>query len=597
MTIVTIPLTVYSVQSAAPLRIYGQLASIPLLDASAEAFLRGPITSKIPAGANVVSAKVQFRQRLAETGSRTLKIQPVSPAATWNSNVTWTVRPTLMTGTVTTLTKSSPLGNTLWEWTVTSNVQVIVSGNRADNGWRIVADSGNGEVMTLAGTTAATGQPVLVVEYTVTPDAPENLHPASGSVSIAKPVLTFDAAEDITNLQVQIDPAMDGVTPDFSHTEAASGGYLDLADTAYGGLGAGDTTYWRARQQTAGGWSAWSDWVSFSRTDFPTLTLVNPPTGAIDDGTPPVEWSYAGTQVAWQARIRDASGVVLANSGYTPGTATTWAPPKGFTRSGQTGDLEVRVWDDEERVATAGDPEYASVTLDLTYTLDPTVDPMDTIVAVPAPDGLGVLLTGTRAAGTPDEVVLFRDGANVSMTTGTDVFTGTVLDGLEDPLPPLGVPVEYRVAPRVGGKTAAGGPTVTIIPSAIGIWLIDADDTSSRVRMRTETGAPEQSQPEQAIVHTPLNKVDGLGQVVRRRLVRYRPQGTVTGVLVGDTAGEALLRAWAEEDAGHLYLLAFSGFSGTVIIGDLEFTERDNPRQAETREVGVKFNYWSQAAS
>jgi len=755
MTTVTIPITAYSAQSASPDQRYGQLATLPLFNAAENVYFRAAVGSKIPDGATVVSATIQFRGRSNETGSYTARVQPLGTPPTWNSNVTWTNKPTTLVGTAVADTISSPSSGDLWEFTVTTDVQSVVSGTRVDYGWRMVADAGNATSMTFAGSTAETGEPVMVVEYTVVPDEPENLHPSGGSVSVAKPTLTFDGDDDMTALNVQIDPAADDVSPEFdSGSVAASGGLYDIAvatanllpdsqgnagtfdtditgwltsncsiarvttptqagagalrltataaanmfaassssvqsmvpvvvgqsyhveaysraattgrstrveiqwydsggaslstDTgtssandssswglreltatapasaayarprvfvtspaageqhyfdsvvftkgpSWGGLAAGSSTFWRVRQQTAGGWSEWSDWVEFSRTAFPTLTLVSPASGTVEDPTFPVEWSFAGTQVAWQSWLRVGANTA-SGSGYTPGTDTTWTPTKGFTRDAQTGTLYLRVWDDEERVATAGDPEYTQITLDLTYELDASVDPMTTLVAAPSPDGLGVLLTGTRSTGTPDEAVLFRDGDNIATYTGTDVFTGTVLDGITDPLPPLGKPVVYRVAPRVGGLTASGGPTATITPSATGIWLYDTEDTDDRVLLHTETGVPEQDDPEDAIVHRPLNKGDdGLGQVVRRRLIRFRKEGVVNGVLMDDADGEALLRSWAEDyDAGHLFALAFSGYSGTVIVGNFVFTERDNPRQARSREVGVKFNYWAQ---
>lgn len=595
MTTVTIPVTAYSAQSAFPDKPYGQLATLPVLNGSRDIYLRAPL-SKIPDGATVVSAKIQFTGRSDETGSYTARVQPLGTPPTWNSNITWSTRPTTVVGTAVAVTKSSPTAGTLWEWTVSTDTQSVVSGTRVDYGWRLIADVANATSMNFAGSTAETGQPVLVVEYTVVPDEPENLHPSGGAVSIAKPVLTFDGDDDMTALQVQIDAAMDAGSPDFaSGTVASSGGLLDLAATAYAGLSSGSSTYWRARQQTAGGWSPWSDWVPFSRVSWAAASLVNPPSGAIEDPTPPVEWTFAGTQTAYRARILKANGTLLATSGYTPGTGTTWTPDKGFTRSGQTGELQVDIYDNQDRVATPGDPEYKRLTLALTYTLDASVDPVNTLNAAMAPDGLGVLLTGIRTLGTPDKVAVFRDGDLIATHVGTDVFTGTAYS-ITDPLPPLGIPVTYRVAPIVGGSTASGGPTATLTPAAIGIHLFDTEDPDDRVLLLTETGAPEQDEPEDAIVHRPLNTDDdGLGQVVRRRLVRFRKEGVVNGVLVDDPDGEELLREWATFDAGHSFSLAFAGYSGTVIVGNFVFTERDNPRQAHSREVGVKFSYWGQA--
>jgi hypothetical protein len=145
---------------------------------------------------------------------------------------------------------------------------------------------------------------------------------------------------------------------------------------------------------------------------------------------------------------------------------------------------------------------------------------------------------------------------------------------------------------------------VTITPHATKIWLADLEAPDDRVFFAG--AAPEQAQPETAAVHTPIREVAGAGQVVRRRLVRYRPQGRVLGRLteIGAPAGtldvaarEALLREWTDFDAGHPFRLVFSGFDGDVIIGDLDFIEVDNPLQETQRILDVSFNYWGQAKS
>jgi hypothetical protein len=221
-----------------------------------------------------------------------------------------------------------------------------------------------------------------------------------------------------------------------------------------------------------------------------------------------------------------------------------------------------------------------------------------------------VELTGSRTSsgsGIPDEVDIFRDGARIARLAGVDVFYGSAFRWV-DQMPPMARPVTYRVAPRVNGKTAAGGPEVVVTPLNRGIWLtkLDADDNpTDRLLLWSEDKFPEQTAPENSIVHAPLRRVDGEGQVVRRRMVRFRPQGTVAGVIMDPPSSadglpdaatcEALLRDWADDDAGDRYWLTYSGFTGTVIIGDVEFGERDNPRQDRGRMVNVSFNYWGQA--
>ena len=61
----------------------------------------------------------------------------------------------------------------------------------------------------------------------------------------------------------------------------------------------------------------------------------------------------------------------------------------------------------------------------LSFNLDPTVDPMDNIMASQSYPYSGVLIQASRALGTSDQVVVFRDGRRVSpRMVGTDVFAG-----------------------------------------------------------------------------------------------------------------------------------------------------------------------------
>lgn len=602
MTIKTIPITAYSVQSARPTHAYGQPAVVPIRNSQANVYWRAPL-DRIPDNATIVSAVVRFFGRSNESGSRTVRQQPVSES--WNSRVTWNSRPDAA-GTISVLTKSSPQESDAWDWNVTTAVQQVVSGDRVDRGWQMWGDAADDNTVLFAGSGAAGGWPRLIVEYTMQPEPPENLHPTS-AVSVAKPILTFDADDRITALQIQIDPAMNATTPQFDSGErAAGGGFLDLADTTYAGLAVGATTNWRARQKVGSRWSEWSEWVDFSRLAKTTVAITTPPAGNVDDGTPTLSWTVSGgVMTAYYARLVNAQGDILDESDYTPASGTTgeWTPSRGLTRDGQNGTLILDVYDDQDRAASANDPEYVQVTRSITLALDATVTPVTSISADMDPHLPQVVLTGTRAS-IPDEVDVFRDTGSgeerIMRVPGVDVFTGTAYT-IVDRRPIIGRASTYRVAPRVAGKTAKGGPTDSLTPRQTGIWLTDLE-SNQRVVIYTERGnAPEQTTTEIAIEHRPLNEVKGVGEVVRRRLVRFPVEGAITGMLRDASPGvtglpsaqtcEDRLRAWAKQDAGHRYWLTFNEFSGEVILSIDEPKERDNP-YPENRQVDVALKYW-----
>ncbi|MGH3631455.1 MAG: DNRLRE domain-containing protein [Sciscionella sp.] len=593
MTDLTVGVTAYELNGNHPSRRYGQPSPLALANGSQDVLFRASV-AKIPTGATVTSAVVTFYQTRSTNSTRTFTVIPAN--GKWSSRVTWSSKPPT-SGTAVNVSNPASPDNAAISFDVTAHVQAIVAGTATDRGWLLT--TGEASVLRLHGTPATTLPPVMVVTYSMLPDAPDNLHPASGSVSVAKPVLTFDTGDDVTSIQVQVDPAANPTTPGFDSGEVvASGGLLDLSTTTYAGLAAGSSTQWRARQKNGFGWSEWSDWATFTFTAKGTPAFTAPTAGTIYDGTPPTQWTFSGTQTAWQVIFRDASAKVLADSGRTAGTATAWTPDRGLATDGATGSLELRVWDDVDRTATPGDPVYASVTEAVTLTLDGTVGPMDTLLASLQSPAPGVAFTGSRAAGIPDEVALFRDDVEIARVAGTDVFSGTGMSGLADWTAPMGRQTTYRVAPVVNGHVASGGPAVTVTPSAPGIWLLDADTPADRVVV-WGNDAQVQAQPETSIVHSPLSDASGVIEAVRRRIVRMPPQGTIVGTLADVTgfpsasACEALLDAWTTYDAGHTFRLVLGGLNVPVIVGDITLNEAPGPRV--DRALAASINWWGRA--
>lgn len=588
---VRLSVAAYSVQNAKPTQKYGQITPLPVYQGAQDILLRVSLAG-IPKGATITSAALQFVQGAGVSGTHSLTLYRVTGA--WPSSVTWSTLPSFTGTGAVTVSKSSPAAGTLWSWGLTSFVQAMVTGTNLNIGF-LIAKNQTSRV-TLLGTPASSGKPVLVVQYTLTPSTPTNLHPSSGAVSVAKPSLTFNTDDDVVSIQVQIDAAADAVSPDFDSGEvAATAGLLDLNDTAYGGLSNGASTSWRARQKNGAGWSTWSSWATFSRTNKSSLTIDEPTSGTVSDGTPPTEWTFGGTQTAWQVRLLDASGRVLSDSGRQNGTATSYNPSKGLTTNGQTGTLQVRVWDDVDREATPGDPAYTETNLALTLTLDGSVDPVDSLTAVQTDASPVVTLTGTRNE-IPDYVQVFINGTRVATYAGLDVFDGDDFT-IQDVSAPMNQEATYRVAAVVNGAVASGGPTATLTPKTSGIWLIDESDHDDKVVL-WRNGPQNQSAPELSIVHTPIGD-DDEAEVVRRRLVRFKPQGDVAGTILdarGFTAAasEALLNAWTEYDAGHLFRLVMGNLNRTVIIGDLTLAEPPATNDQQ-RVVDVTFNWWSQS--
>jgi hypothetical protein len=252
----------------------------------------------------------------------------------------------------------------------------------------------------------------------------------------------------------------------------------------------------------------------------------------------------------------------------------------------------VRVWDDVLRVATPGQPVYSEATQAFTVTLDGTVAPLDTLTVSQSASVPSLQFSGTRAAGIPDEVVVFRDGVQVARMAGTDVFAGTDFSWT-DWTAPLNVSATYRVAPVVNGAVASGGPTVTVTPTGRGLWLVDPATSTAAVLWGVDEGS--WASDDVATVH---QLVSGSTAFVRRRL----RQGVYVGQISGDvldalglTAADtiAALEQFKANDAGTVYRLIAGHLNLAVIIGDVVPDAPTPISSAGDVIAKAQFNFWS----
>lgn len=436
----TTVLQVYSLQAVKPTTYYGRPSSMPLRGGAgtgrAVAVFR-PDLSKIPRNAVITDAYVDIRLAAAVSGSRTMTLQ-TKPTAL-SSRPTWGNYGALGPQ-VATQTRGSLVNGSQFKLNVTSTIQAMVKGTQPNNGFRLGINDTS--AIKIRGTAATGGRPALIVSYVVLPVAPTGLTPSGSAISSARPTLMFAAAADITKLQIQVDPTGNGTAPQFNTGEvAATGGLLDLSKPAWAAfppLAAGETRLWRARQSNSAGWSPWSGWTTVSRIPTGVLVITQPPgdpdpdgdgilaSVPVDDGTPPVTWTYTppdgATQTAWRGRLYDAANNVIADSGRTLGADAEWTPNKGLTRNGQEGVITIEVWDDTDRVATPGDPVSVIASKPVKLTGSGTVTPVASLVGRVGSWVPDVTLTATRAA-IPDYLALVRDGEEVARWAGLDVFS------------------------------------------------------------------------------------------------------------------------------------------------------------------------------
>jgi hypothetical protein len=586
MAVSTLSPTIISVRSAKPSYLYGATATVPLTVNAATALVRVGMPSDIPGNASVVSAILVLQQAGNVTGTKSLTAQRHS--ANWTtSKVTWANRPGVSGVLVTPASKVNPTDATLWSFDVTADVAGFVAGSVANYGWRISNTASPS--LNVRGSAASVGKPQLVITYLTPTDAPINLTPTGNqAVSVAKPWLTFQAPPDTTAINVQIDADMAGADYDSGDVLATVGAF-DTSTTAWVGLvAAGPSLYWRARTKSALGYSAWSTWAQMRRVTKPTVTITSP-TATSDDLTPPVVWTVAGgTQVAYQVLITSPLGVVIADSGVVVGTELTWTPPKAVTVEGGSATVEVRVWDNVDRVATSGDLPYANATLTFTAAGTAAVSPATGMTAVA--DGFApvVTVTGTRGSA-PDSWSVVRDGIRVG--TGLSPASAN-LAAYQDWTAEPNKPHVYRAAPYTNGTgTASTGPTVTVTPTCTGIWLVDpADPTKRAVIWGTEGGDFDAT--ELAVIHQPI-----AGPPVRRVIYRPPLSGSIGGELVdvGTYTADAQIAALYDFKRSDRDLRLILGDRNLLVrVGDLLIVP--TPDSDLDRHSVVSFTWWQQDA-
>ncbi|GAA5143334.1 hypothetical protein GCM10023340_08560 [Nocardioides marinquilinus] len=568
--------TAVSVQQSKPNQAYGVAAQIPVSQA-AHMLARAGLPISIDEDAVIPTAFLTLTQVADVSGSVTVNLRRA--AEQWGNRATWNSTPAVSAAT-NALTKSNPKAGAKWVWDVTADVQAWAAGGLTNYGWRLNATA----LIKFKGSSAATGAPVLDVDVLEPGEAPEDLYPDGGAISVAKPTLSFLVPEDTVAVQVQLDA--NAASPyDFDSGEIPSeAGQVVLADTAFGGLANNAVTSWRARTRGGTGLTAWSQWATFTRVTKPTVTITSPGTTS-DDESPTVLWSVTGgTQEAFRVLVTRGDGTVVADSGRVTSASKAWQAPRDILRNeGQTVTIEVRVWDAVDRLVTPGDPAYASATKDVTLSTTAGVNPPATVAATS--DGIRPRVTVTATAEqAPDGWVVERNGQRVFRNNAATLnFTWTDWDVTPNH------PVTYRVRRVVNGQVSAGGPSSTVTPRITGIWLVDPDDDDGALILGIDEGT--RTAAELAVVHQPIG-----GPPIRR--VAYRPpaSGTVTGDLVdydgvkSADASTAWLYRVKSSDPDRLLRLFLGDEVLLVNVGDITISPA--PRSGVERYNRVSFSWW-----
>lgn len=427
--------------------------------------------------------------------AQTLTATPVG--SDWGPRkTTWNAQPTLRTGAIAAPQTAKSDGQRV-EIDVTAHVQAVADGAK-HYGWQITTNSAaSNRVYGFDATQKNVNDAwKLVIDFTEAPEPPSDLSP-NGNLTGIEPVLTFDfvdlggASTEMAALNVQVNTtaATSGANFWDSGEVAATLPEYDLAPASWTGTD-GTLYYWRVRvKDGAGYWSGWSDWASFTYDVKPTLTINQPTGGLIWDPSPTILASISlGTVKAFRVRIANGNdkSKVVYDSGKLPGSGTTsvahTVPFKNDGRRVLKDDkdywLNVRIWDNNNREATPGDPTWTGAWVSFRLDDDLVPAPPTGLVAVQIGDTPRVRLSWART-GTTDAWVIVRDGEIIARLDAAEVESASGTYSWVDPTAAPLVQHVYKVkaVDFTSKKQTTPSSETYITTDAPGVWLLgELDD-------------------------------------------------------------------------------------------------------------------------
>lgn len=435
---------------------------------------------------------------------------------------------------------------------------------------------------------STTKGPLLDATWSTAPKTPTDLKPADGNViSVSHPIVSASYVDVsgstlLESLRVQIHSTTDFTTPDFDSGEVASvTPEYDTSSGAFGGISDGQTKYWRIQWKDADqNWSPWSSITSFSRAPKGTVTILNPdasPDDFVEEVTPPITWSFSGTQKHAQVLIwNDAKTAIVYNSNKITTDDT------GFSIDGTTPLTnglyywaEVRIWDDQPRATLPNDPAYSTASRRFLVQLSGAVTPTTDLVLTSLANKPWVQADFKRTTD-PDFFDIFRNNVLIaSNVQPEDLFvSGDDYRFIDRAVPPR-TPLTYEFRPKVNGASASGNDTETITTTPVTAFLstldgellipflnyvdnLDYSDGSTTVDILNSDEA--------------ITVYQGLGGL----------RGDFTGVLSGSVKGAAgtetakdhlsnFLSLRRPENRGRLCVLTYKDQAHVVVVSKLQY--------------------------
>lgn len=477
--------------------------------------------------------------RSEEPWTGTLPVRSVEPVGL--RNLTWDTRPAVVSGSA---DRAATVSGRSLSWDVTADYAAALAAGEDLVEFRFSASSATAQWLTRASLELTTVTYALAV-------SPTSVAPV-GVVGSLKPVFTWDAPRDITNVTVQVQAAGgDWSAPVYnSGSLTSTAARVDTATQGSAWSGLSGAMQARVRHFTAAaGWSGWAT-VSLSYSAPTSFTVSNP--GATSaDNSPPDTWTPAAQAVEI---ISYLDGVRIGTTGLLPGPISSYTPAEKAKRAGQVLRRERHFYDGAERVQ----PAFTKVVTDTTFTPSASVAPLTSLVVTQVDASPAVQVAVTRVvAGVsdlPDEVATYIDGDAGAKFDGTDTYTDWTVPPNKD--------VVYSGRAVVNGDQSNGEYLYALRTKVGGAWLVDP--VTGRGFVVSGTDGLEVAYGGEVVVHTPI---DG-ATLLRRTLTRRGPEGSIVGNL--DATGN-LPSLWTPEEelANVEWLAERPGRVLRLVLGDL----------------------------
>ena len=544
-----------------------------------------------PGGATAATAKLRLYLQQGITGSVTFTARLLTSGFN-PGTVKWSNKPTsTATGAVSVVVTDKPAGS-LVEFDVSTLVGTAVAAGVL-HGFEVRGSGTTVRFFHSANSSTTSLRPNFEIVWFTKPNKPSRLTPSNGlAVSKVRPTFVWDFVDPsglsgMRAYELQLKYGSSSFSsPDVSTGVVVSG---SPSHTFGADLSVDTPFFWRVRNQNQNlEWSDWSDPVESVVTAKSALSITAP-TADVSDLTPPIVWSFAGTQTSYQVIEWNSTWTIrLQDSGVVAGTDTDYTFSKPLSFNGGDATVEVRVWDDEPRVGTPGDPAHTWAYVQFGFEPDPTVDPVTDLTATVDGFSPTVLLAWSYAS-VPDAFAVYRDGVLVDRVDGPDVWLGGTSFEFTDATGAAGAH-SWEVFPVVNNAQSDNSPIVTGSISGKFAWLYS---DNIMIPLVTDQPLGEFQEQSETVV------VSGATRTLVKTLALRGREGTMGGVFdtrvdmdpvgsLSEFMGNLMV---AKQEPVRLWRLMVGGENIPVIVRNVSWAEVPG---SGNQAVAVSFEYFQQ---